>query len=210
MLCSLSPSPVSAQDTNVILLFGDSLIAGYGLPGEDAVPVKLEAMLKKNDTNVKVINGGVSGDTTAGGRSRLPWTLNRHEPDLVIIALGANDMLRGIPANVTRDNLAAMLELLKSQSIPTILSAVRAPDSHGAIYREGLDTVYKDLAASYAVPLYPFLLEGVFGNPALMQADGIHPNAQGAAVIAKQLADFISVHSVVRGPEHKSGQPLRP
>ena len=190
-LCCLSLSHASARETNVILLFGDSLIAGYGLPEEDSVPTKLEVLLKKQLGDARVINGGVSGDTTAGGRSRLEWTLNRNRPRLVVLALGGNDVLRGIPYEVTRDNLAAMLNLLKQRNIPTILSEVRAPDSHGKIYGEKLGEVYKGLAKSYGIPLYPFLLTEVFENSEMMQIDGIHPNAKGAELIALKLSDYI-------------------
>lgn len=173
------------------MLFGDSIVAGYGLPAEETVPAKLEALLKQKHPGVTVVNGGVSGDTTAGGRSRLEWTLDRHRPGLVIVALGGNDVLRGIPPAVTQDNLEAMLELLKRRNIPTVLSAVQAPDSHGATYREQLDAIYKELSRRYDVPLYPFLLADVFGNAGLMQPDGIHPNAQGAEYIAKGLAEYL-------------------
>lgn len=173
------------------MLFGDSLIAGYGLSAEDTIPAQLESLLKEKHPGVKVVNGGVSGDTTAGGRSRLEWTLDRHRPSFVILALGGNDALRGIPPAVTRDNLAAMLDLLKQRNIRTMLSAVQAPDSHGAAYRGQFDTIYKELAEYYGTPLYPFLLTGIFGNPSLMQADGIHPNAKGAELIARDLAEYI-------------------
>lgn len=173
------------------MLFGDSLIAGYGLPAEDTVPTKLESLLRGKHPGVKIINGGVSGDTTAGGRSRLEWTLDRHEPSLVILALGGNDVLRGIPPAVTRENLTAMLDLLKQREIQTILSAVQAPDSHGATYGEQLEAAYKDLSKDYNIPLYPFLLADVFGNAGLMQPDGIHPNAQGAQRIAQRLAQYL-------------------
>jgi len=191
LLCCLSLSHVNAKDTNVILLFGDSIVAGYGLGAEDSVPAKMESLLKKKYPDAKVINGGVSGDTTASGRSRLEWTLDKQRPGLVILALGGNDVLRGLPPAVTRDNLTAMLELLKQRNIPTILSAVQAPDSHGATYRKQFDAAYKELAEQYGTPLYPFLLADIFGNNGMMQPDGIHPNAQGAEHIAKLLVGYL-------------------
>ena len=155
----------------------------------------MELQLGKKHPGVKVINGGVSGDTTAAGRSRLEWTLDKNRPNLVILALGGNDVLRGIPPAVTRDNLKAMLKLLKERNIPTILSAVQAPDSHGAAYGKQLDAAYKELSKQYGTPLYPFLLAGVFGNTELMQPDGIHPNPQGADYIATQLISYIEASS---------------
>lgn len=193
-------SHANAKDTNIILLFGDSIIAGYGLSVNNSLSVKLELLLQQKFPAVRVINGGVSGDTTAGGRNRLDWTLNRRRPDLVIVALGGNDVLRGIPPEVTRDNISAMLDVLKRQNIPTILSAVQAPDSYGRIYQEKLDAAYKELAEIYDVPLYPFLLADVFGNTAMMQADGIHPNAQGTELIAKKLADYITTSDLLTTP----------
>lgn len=160
--------------------------------------MQMELLLKEKYPDARVVNGGVSGDTTAGGRSRLEWTLDKHRPGLVILALGGNDVLRGIPPAVTRDNLTAMLEVLKQRNIPTILSAVQAPQSHGAAYGQQLDAAYKGLAERYAVPLYPFLLADVFGQTGMMQQDGIHPNAQGAGRIAKRLAEYVIASGYLR------------
>jgi len=191
IVCCAPLFHANAKDTNIILLFGDSIIAGYGLGAEDSVPAKMEQMLKEEHPDIRVINGGVSGDTTAGGRNRLEWTLERQKPDLVILALGGNDVLRGIPPAVTRDNLMAMLEMLKQKQIPTILSAVKAPGSFGLAYSTQLDVAYTQLAEQYGVPLYPFLLTEIFGKSHLMQSDGIHPNMQGAEHIAKQLSEYL-------------------
>jgi acyl-CoA thioesterase-1 len=187
----LALSHAHAKETNVILLFGDSIIAGYGLKAEESVPVRLQELLRERREGVTVINGGVSGDTTGAGRSRLEWTLDKHKPDLVVLALGGNDVLRGIPPEVTGENLAAMLELLKKRNIPTILSAVNAPANLGEAYRKQFDAIYTDAAKRYNVPLYPFLIGEFFGQNAFMQADGIHPNADGARNIATNLARYL-------------------
>ena len=186
---ALLPSPVSAKDKTILLLFGDSIIAGYGLEAEESLPAQLQAILEK-DHAVQVINGGVSGDTTGAGRGRLAWTLNKHHPDIVLLALGGNDVLRGIPPRITRENIAAMLALLKEREITTVLSAVWAPDNLGEAYREQFNAIYPKAADQYGVPLYPFLLSKTFGNKDLMQSDGIHPNAEGAKLIAHDLAEY--------------------
>lgn len=184
-------SHAQANETTTILLFGDSIIAGYGLNEKDAVPAQLEQALREHDDSVRVINGGVSGDTTGAGRSRLEWTLDKHNPDMVVLALGGNDVLRGLPISVTTENILAMLELLKERNIPTILSAVQAPGNLGIAYQRQLNSLYKDASEKYEAPLYPFLLTETFGKKALMQQDGIHPNAEGAKTIANDLAEYL-------------------
>lgn len=179
-----------ARETT-ILLFGDSIIAGYGVAEEESVPARLQAVLLEKNKGVKVVNGGVSGDTTGGGRNRLAWTLDKYHPDLVILALGGNDMLRGISPNITRENVFAMLEQLKRLKITTILTAVKAPNNLGPAYRGQFDNIYTEAAKNYSVPLYPFLLTDTYGKNELMQPDGIHPNARGAGLIAKNLAEYL-------------------
>lgn len=180
-----------AKDATTILMFGDSITAGYGLKAKDAPPAQLEAQLKQQGKEVTVINGGVSGDTTAAGRSRLSWTLDKHAPDLVILALGGNDVLRGINPSITRENLNSMLLMLKERNIPVILSAVDAPVNLGVDYRAAFKQTYEELADEYDAALYPFLLADTYGNPALMQRDGIHPSEAGATVIAQKLAQYL-------------------
>lgn len=184
-------SQANAKDTTRILLFGDSIIAGYGVQASEALPVQLEKLLNKDGGNFTVVNGGVSGDTTTAGRSRLAWMLGKSKPDLVLVALGGNDVLRGIPPQVTKENITAMLEMLKQKNINTILSAVEATPSLGAEYKKEFDAIYPDVAKNYNVPLYPFLLTHTYNNKELMQPDGIHPNAKGAEAIAIELANFI-------------------
>ncbi len=181
----------NSQDTTTILLFGDSIIAGYGVEKSQSLPSQLQSILDANGHSVNVIGGGVSGDTTSGGRSRLDWTLKKHQPDIVVLALGGNDLLRGVPPKVTRQNISAMLDRLKLIDATIILSQVQAPASLGESFQKDFDGIYTDAAESYKVPLYPFFLVDTFGNAQLMQADGIHPNPAGAKLIATKLAAFL-------------------
>ena len=165
-----------------IVILGDSLTAGYGLPPADAFPVRLQEALNKAGIKATVQNAGVSGDTTAGGRTRLDWTLNA-KPDYVIVELGANDALRGLSPKDTENNLDAILQELKTRKIKALLAGMRAPPNLGRDYAAQFDTMYARLAAKYEVQLYPFFLDGVAGDLSLNQPDGIHPNAKGVAVI---------------------------
>ncbi len=183
--------PVKAIAVSTILLFGDSIIAGYGLPEKDTLSTKLEGLFQKEGLDVQIINGGVSGDTTSGGLSRLQWTLNEHKPDLVFVALGGNDVLRGFPASVTKQNVKGMLEILQQNGTPTILSEVQAPPNMGIKYAFEFNSIYEDLADDYDVPLYPFLLEDIFGKSTYMKNDAIHPNARGIDHIVENLGPFL-------------------
>ncbi len=165
-----------------IAVLGDSLAAGYGLRAEQAFPALLQAALMKRGHRVVVQNAGVSGDTTAGGLARLDWTL-AERPDLVIVELGGNDALRGLDPQQTRDNVDAILFRLQTAGVQTLLAGMRAPRNLGSDYYTKFDRIYPDLAARHAVPLYPFFLQGVAGHPELNLQDGIHPNADGVAVI---------------------------
>ncbi|MFZ1681666.1 MAG: arylesterase [Rhizobiaceae bacterium] len=174
-LALVSAAPARADE---IVGFGDSLMAGYGLQPGEGFTDRLQARLAERGHAVKVINGGVSGDTTTGGRERLDWTV----PDsamLVILELGANDMLRGISPAVTHDNLAAMIEALQTRGKTVILAGMRAAPSMGADFQAAFDPIYPELAERYGLALYPFFLEGVAADPALLLADGMHPNAAG-------------------------------
>lgn len=170
-----------------ILAFGDSLTSGFGLPDADSFPSQLERALIASGENVKLINGGVAGDTSAGGLARLDWTL-ADKPDLVLLEFGANDGLRGLDPAATRKNIAAMLTRLAQDKIPTLLIGMKAPRNLGTDYVAAFDPLYEDLARQFQVPLDPFYLDGVAGDPALNQSDGIHPNAAGVAVIVKRMA----------------------
>jgi acyl-CoA thioesterase-1 len=169
-----------------ILMLGTSLTQGYGLPPGTEIPALLQTRLRRTGIDAKVINAGVSGDTSAGGLSRLDWSLSDH-PDAVIVELGSNDALRGIPPAQTEKNLSAILASLKAQRVPTLLLGMMAPRNFGAEYARGFDAIYPKLAKQYGAMLYPFVLRGVALNPKLNQPDGIHPNSAGAKLIADRI-----------------------
>jgi len=161
-----------------IVGFGDSLMAGYRLGPGESFADKLQAALKKDGYDVTVANAGVSGDTTSDGLARLDWSVP-DGTDLVILELGANDMLRGVDPALTRKNLEAMIERLKERGIKVLLVGMKAAPNLGPDYQKAFDAIYPDLAARYSLPLYPFFLDGVAGHPDLQLDDGMHPNAKG-------------------------------
>ena len=183
--------PLKAFASSTILLFGDSIIAGYNLAEKDSLSTKLEGFFEAQGLNVYVVNGGVSGDTTASGLSRLEWSLNEHQPDLVLLALGGNDVLRGIAPAMTKKNVEAMLQILQENGTETILSEVQAPANMGFKYAREFNDIYEDLADDYDVPLYPFLLENIFGKTGYMQGDAIHPSAKGIDQITQELGPYL-------------------
>ncbi|NQW09570.1 MAG: arylesterase [Alphaproteobacteria bacterium] len=180
------PTGVSRAETITLLGFGDSLMAGYGLPQQDAFPTVLEAALQARGHDVRVLNAGVSGDTTAGGRARLGWSLSP-APDAVILELGANDGLRGIPTEETRRNLDAILAMLADQGIPALLAGMLAPPNMGREYGVAVKAMFADLAGRYDVVFYPFFLDGVAARAELNQQDGIHPNAVGVETLVERI-----------------------
>ncbi len=182
-------SHAQADDTDeqyTILILGDSLTAGYGLAAEDAFPARLEQALQRKGYAVRVVNAGISGDTSAGGLRRLPWAL-ADRPDLVVVALGANDALRGLDPEITARNLGAIIEKLLAEDIRVMLAGMQAPRNLGADYYNRFDRIYPDLAEKYSVPLYPFFLAGVATEPELNQPDGIHPNPAGVRVMVDNI-----------------------
>jgi acyl-CoA thioesterase I len=186
----LLPAAVQAAPIK-IMAFGDSLLAGYGLSSDaDNIPNKLEALLKADGHDVKLINAAVSGDTTTDGLARLDWSL-ADKPDLILLELGANDALRGQDPDTAKANLDQILARLKVANVPVLLCGMIAPRNLGAAYSAKFDPMYKELADKYQVPLYPFILDGVALDPALNQADGMHPNKDGAAIVAKRLAPAV-------------------
>lgn len=166
-----------------IVVVGDSLAAGYGLAEEQAFPARVEEGLRQRGWGVEVVNGGVSGDTTAGGLARLAWLL-RQEPDIVVIELGANDGLRGLPLDTIAANLRQMAQRSRQAGARVLLVGMRVPPNYGDDYAGRFSELYVRLAAELDVPLMPFLLDGVGGRPDLNLPDGIHPNAEGHAVVA--------------------------
>jgi acyl-CoA thioesterase-1 len=165
-----------------IVALGDSLTAGYQLPGSAAFPVQLERALKAKDIAVEVINAGVSGDTSAGGLARLDWSVPEGT-DAVILELGANDMLRGLDPAAARSALAEIVRRLKARRIEVLLCGMRSAPNLGPDYGRAFDAIYPELAAANDLILYPFFLDGVMGDRAMMQADGLHPTAEGVAKI---------------------------
>ncbi|MEI9410989.1 arylesterase [Mesorhizobium salmacidum] len=169
-----------------IVGFGDSLMAGFGLGPGEGFTDKLQAALRARGHDVAVADAGVSGDTSSGGLARLDWSV----PDgtqLVILELGANDMLRGVSPDITRKNLDAMLGKLKGRKIAVLLAGMRAAPNLGADYESAFDAVFPELAAKYGVTLYPFFLDGVAGQSSLQLGDGLHPNARGVDQMVERI-----------------------
>lgn len=183
LLTTLVWAPAGAD---TILALGDSLTAGYGLNGRDSFPSRLEVALRESGHEVRVVNGGVSGDTTAGGLARLDW-LMQERPDLVIVSLGANDALRGVDPAETRRNLDAIIKGVKQQGARVMLAGMLAPPNMGSEYGRAFNAIYDELARDHKVVFYRFFLEGVAGDPALNLADGMHPNAEGIAEIVERI-----------------------
>ncbi|MPY68822.1 MAG: arylesterase [Alphaproteobacteria bacterium] len=190
-LAALWGAPAAAKTLQIVAL-GDSLTAGYGLPGkEDAYPARLEARLREDGFDVKVTNAGVSGDTAAGGRARLGWTLGGTKPDIAIVALGANDALRGLPPGQMRENLDAIITAFRDAGAKVLLAGMMAPPNFGRDYAAEFNAVFPALAEKHDVPLLPFLLEGVAMQAAMNQDDGIHPNPEGVAIMVDRIAPYV-------------------
>jgi len=181
-------APVS--DARLVVAFGDSLYAGYNLDQDKGLAPVLEQALKARGVKARVVNAGVSGDTTAAGLARLAFTLDGlpRKPDLMLVGLGGNDMLRGLPPQETRANLDAILAEAKARRIQVMLTGMLASPNMGADYAAAFDPIYPELARKYGAALYPFMLDGVLGKRALLLPDGIHPNDAGVTVIVGKLA----------------------
>jgi acyl-CoA thioesterase-1 len=177
------PAPPAETNKPRIVFLGDSLTAGLGLAAEKSYPSLISRKLKERGLEYDVINAGVSGDTSAGGGRRLDWSLNG-DVRVLVVALGANDGLRGLPTAEMKKNLASVLGRARARGVTVILAGMEAPPNYGADYTGDFRGVYADLAKEYGVRFIPFLLQGVAGEPALNQADGIHPNVRGAELVA--------------------------
>lgn len=186
-------TPALARE-KLVLAFGDSLTAGYGLAAGQSFPAQLQSSLRKQGLSVRVHNAGVSGETTAAGRARLNWVLSslKVKPDLVILELGANDMLRGLPPTQARANLHAMLTELNKRKVPVLLAGMRASFNLDRTYRTQFDGMYPALAKKHRVRFYPFFMEGVAGNRSLLLKDQLHPTAQGVAIIVRRMQPMVS------------------
>jgi acyl-CoA thioesterase-1 len=171
--------PARAAPAPVLLVFGDSLSAGYGLRAGQGWVDLLGRRLVAEGYEFRVVNASVSGETTAGGLARLPRALDLHRPAIVVLELGANDGLRGLPPSASRDNLAHMVRLVKARGSHLLLVGIRLPPNYGPRYTAEFDAMYRSIAAHDRVPLVPFLLDGVAMDRALMQADNLHPNERG-------------------------------
>lgn len=178
-------APAPAKPVKMVVL-GDSLSAGYGLAGPAAFPARLQKALKTKGIEADMINAGVSGDTSSGGRDRLDWSVPPGT-EAVILELGANDALRGTDPKVTRAALSDILTRLKARGVAVLLCGMLAPPNYGADYAERFNAIYPELSKSFGVPLYPFFLEGVATEAKLNQPDGLHPTAEGVDVIVKNI-----------------------
>jgi acyl-CoA thioesterase-1 len=188
LVCAAFLSLVAAQARaeGVIVALGDSLTAGWGLAADEAYPARLEARLRREGYDYRVVNAGVSGDTSAGGLRRVDWVL-RTRPEIVIVALGANDGLRGQSPQAMRVNLEAIVTRLQAAGAHVLLAGMRLPPNYGKETTTAFEAVFPAVARSTKVPLMPFLLDGVAADPRLNQPDGIHPTAAGQQVIADNL-----------------------
>jgi acyl-CoA thioesterase-1 len=187
----ISASARAADEQPVkIVVLGDSLSAGYGLPADDAFPAKLEQALKAKGNAVSVINAGVSGDTASGGLGRLDWSVPAGT-EAVILELGANDSLRGIDPQLTKSALDSILDKLAARHISVLLAGMKAPRNMGPDYVKAFDAIYPALASNHAVVFYPFFLDGVATDPKFNQGDGLHPNAAGVGVIVTRILPWV-------------------
>src|SRR3954451_10358671 len=204
-MAPMSPAWAQAQPAGAkplkIVVLGDSLTAGLGLPGPAAFPARLQKALSSKGIDTEMVNAGVSGDTASGGRDRLDWSVPQGT-EAVILELGANEALRGIEPKVTRAALAGILTRLKARAIPVLLCGMVAPPNYGAHYAARFNAIYPDLASAFQVPLYPFFLEGVASEAKLNQADGLHPTAEGVDAIVRNILPAVEAFlgTVARQP----------
>lgn len=180
MTCSAASA---ATGERTLLVFGDSLSAAYGLQAEQGWVAQLQRRLQSQGYGYRVVNASVSGETTSGGRNRLERALSQHKPRLVLLELGANDGLRGLPVKETRDNLAFMIDAAKRSGARVLLLGIRMPPNYGPQYTQAFDEMFAGLAKEKKVPLLPFLLQGIALDERFMLPDGLHPNAQGQPLV---------------------------
>ncbi len=194
VVAAMVTTVASAAPAKLVLAFGDSLTAGYSLPPGDGFAPQLEAALRAKGLTVTVHNAGVSGDTTAQGRARLNWVLTglKATPDLAIVELGANDMLRGQPVAAAKANLDAILTELGKRHIPVLLAGMYASPNLGRVYATEFNAMYPALAKAHNAALYPFFMAGVVGVPGLQLGDGLHPTKAGVAVIVRGIAPQVA------------------
>ena len=174
-----------------IVLYGDSLMAGYGLPKEQHLSIVLQKNLQLDGFKIEIMNGSVSGSTPSGGLNRAEWTLSENGIDLMILCLGANDMLRGIDPKETKNNLEEIIKIAQEKKIKVIIAGMIAPSSYGIEYKKIFDTIFKELSNQYNLQLIPFLLEGVAQKAEYNLSDGMHPNDKGTIIISNTLKKAI-------------------
>ena len=196
---SRAAGPPSVDDRPRIVAFGDSLTAGLGVTADETYPAELQRRLDALGLRYRVINAGVSGETTAGGLRRVPWIL-RSKPEIVILELGANDGLRGLRVQETKANLEAIIQQLQQSGTQVILAGMKLPPNYGNDYRSAFERLYPDLATRYRLPLIPFFLDGVAASTTLNQADGIHPTARGYRAIVEMM--FGRLQPILRDREN--------
>jgi acyl-CoA thioesterase-1 len=202
MLPAFAQTAVQSEAKPIkMVVLGDSLSAGLGLPGPAAFPARLQKALKDKGIDVDIANAGVSGDTASGGRDRLDWSVPQGTR-AVIVELGANDALRGIDPKITRQALSDIVSRLKTRGIAVMLCGMLAPPNDGRDYAQRFDAIYPELAKSFDVPLYPFFLKGVAADPKLNQADGIHPTAEGVDIIVKNILPTVEAFLGTIGAQH--------
>lgn len=192
ILCSLFALLACSGHATTLLVYGDSLSAGYQLPTEKSWPVLLGQEWKSQGLDLHIVNASVSGETTQGGLARLSQALQTHVPDWVLLELGANDGLRGLPPSLTRKNLDQMLQRIQQQGARALLIQIRIPPNYGARYIRQFESIYPELAEQHQVPLLPFFMEPIITDPALLLTDGLHPNARGQEKIRDQLAPILT------------------
>ena len=190
LMMTLLFTNVNAQDPIKIMLYGDSLMAGYGLPQKDNLASELSREIKSNDSTISFINASISGNTSKNGLSRVDWSLGDN-PNIVILCLGANDMLRGLDPSLTKNNLDSIINKFINNNAIIILAGMQSPESMGPKFKKEFDAIYPDLSAQYDLIFMPFLLEGAALEKELLQADFKHPNAKGIRVMADNLNPYI-------------------
>ena len=193
MLCLLMMVPVLPASAQGILIVGDSISAAFGLEIDQGWTALLEERLEEEGADIEVMNASVSGDTTAGGLARLPRLLEQHNPELVVIELGGNDGLRGMPPTNMQQNLSAMVEQSQESGAEVLLLGMRIPPNYGVRYTQAFEQVFADISEKYDVALLPFVLDGIAGeaDQSLMQSDGIHPTAEGQPLILDNVWPYI-------------------
>jgi acyl-CoA thioesterase-1 len=192
---AVEPRPVSAERPSIVA-FGDSLTAGLGVPPDQSYPVRLQRTLDAAGYAYRVVNAGVSGDTTAGGARRVSWIL-KNKPTIVILELGGNDGLRGLSLQETKANLERIIQQLQQASVTVVLAGMKLPPNYGQDYTDGFEALFQALAKQYRLTLIPFFLDGVAGSTLLNQADGIHPTGEGYRIIVEKI--FPTIEPLLKG-----------